>query len=50
MSNNVAEYIVGWLFDGLQDDEKITDLFENVFSGPPTRHTHGHTHMLARDF
>ena len=31
MSYNIAEYDIGWLFNGLHDGETMTDLSETVF-------------------
>ena len=46
MSYDVSEYVVRWLFDSLQDGEKMTDLSQIVLYGAEMRHSHrnGHTH------
>ena len=41
---NIAEYVVGWLFSGLEDGEKMADLSQSFSTGPPMRDTHTHTH------
>ena len=31
MSYNVAEYVIGWRYNGLHDVEKTVDLFQTIF-------------------
>ena len=52
MSYNVAEYIIGWGFNGLHDGEIIAYLFQTVFVRSSNEafkrtstQTHTHTHI-----
>ena len=34
-SYNIAEYVIGWRFDGQHDGEKIAELCQTVSCSPP---------------
>ena len=47
MSYNVAEYVVGWLFNGLQDGKNVEFILNHfgVVYGWIHTHPHPHTHI-----
>ena len=52
MSDNIAEYVTVWHFNGLHDGEKNCILFQTVFVQFTSKafkwtHTHTHTHTLT---
>ena len=44
MSNNIAEYAVGWLFVTYKMLRKWQIYLKQFFTDSPTRHTHTYTH------
>ena len=57
MNYNIAEYVVGWFFNVLQDCEKMVDLCQQFYvvhkwgihmDGHTQTHTHWHTSSRAR--
>ena len=60
MSYNVAEYVIGWRFNGQHDGDKMTDISPTVFVWSINEvlkwtdthtyshaHTHTHTHTYS---